>query len=322
MSILTSIINENYTTNINQDRYDEFNGSALIAMESMEEIHEMFIELSYKPDQERLKAIREGMDYEVVQENAFNNAIARIKEFLIKLRDKVLSFFKSMIRSFDSLIKSGKDFVTKYEKDIKASESNIDSDFKDSIKIYPFNDKAIDDEVPDTGVDISPKLVTSHIAVKSDVDKIKSELDNKYQSALNKLCNGSNIEDDELSKELYEYFRGGDSKDALDKSVNTIFSILKNTKTVDSFKRAQSKEEKRYNTMIKEIDSVGKSTQDAESDVKELSSEIITAYTSLISKVQTAVNTYYQVKKSVFSERDNAYKSVLLSAMKYKKKSN
>ena len=120
MSLARTLMNNSYSgdaTLINPAKYSANVGASVIAMESIEELHDIFME-EYNYEQADLAALNEGVllegsQYEAVAEVATNGVFDKVKMFFKKLWEKVKAFFHNIVRFFDSLFKSGKEFVSK-----------------------------------------------------------------------------------------------------------------------------------------------------------------------------------------------------------------
>lgn len=148
MSLARTLMNGGFIGSLNCDinpaRYGHAQGATVIAMESVEELHEIFLE-SYNYEQAELAAATEGValegsQYEAVAEAAIGDMFKKIKDFFVKLWNKVKAFFHEVRKYIDSIFMSGKEFAKKYQKEI-AKLDNL-KDF--SFKMFKYNNNFID----------------------------------------------------------------------------------------------------------------------------------------------------------------------------------
>jgi hypothetical protein len=120
--------------NLNKSSYDipvfeagsdvEVNGD-LIAIEEgyedqlaiIEALHTLdMAEIDLKKDLKNLTESSEiearQKEYEAVVENVISNAWDRLKQFFLNMLGKLQAFFKTIVRFFDGLFRSGKKFVS------------------------------------------------------------------------------------------------------------------------------------------------------------------------------------------------------------------
>ena len=136
---------------INPNKYGHETGALRIATESAEALHDIFIEGFYNQEQIELAAVHEGVSpkspqYEALIEASVSSVFDKIKEFFKTLWEKVKAFFHGVKRYIDSIFLSGKEFVKKYDADIRKA-TNL-RDF--SYKMYKYTNF---DNIPDVDVE-------------------------------------------------------------------------------------------------------------------------------------------------------------------------
>ena len=93
-------------------KYDHIDGPALIAMESAQALRDIFEVGFYENNACTLKAVAEGYTdfdsspYAATMEGIIADAFQKVKDFLIKLKDKVIAFFHSMVRYLSGIFMS------------------------------------------------------------------------------------------------------------------------------------------------------------------------------------------------------------------------
>lgn len=185
MSLVNTLMNGGFSgVSVDASKYTHNNGALRIATESVEELHDIFLEF-YDMEQAELAAIHEGValegsQYQAVAEAAIGNAITKIKDFFKKLWEKVKAFFKNVKMYLDAMFMKAKDFVKKYKKVIQEANKDI-KDFE--YNMYDYNNAAIDDAKVVNEFD--PGSFTSDImtSISSDVKKALYAHKNEYRAA-------------------------------------------------------------------------------------------------------------------------------------------
>ena len=344
MSLARTLMNNDYcgdSTLINPAKYSANVGASVIAMESIEELHEIFLE-EYNYEQADLAAMNEGIalegsQYEAVAEVAVGGVFAKVKQFFQKLWEKVKAFFHSVMRFFDSLFKSGKDFVSKYKKDIDNLSSLTDL----TMKIHKFNDKLIDEYASkdDAVTDMTEvtKNVNAAIAkIKSKLpggndpifndqlmdfyDKIADDFAKEYDSdkyiARTAKNNCTDMDD---YRELIKKKMLNDDVDGSDEEITVAMvkeMAVTLSKTKDNFKSLQSKSDNAFKAMLKTIDDAEKAFDDDKfSKIKPQVSKMFSAASSYFSVAQNMKNTEISIAKAMYQKRDAEYKHVIVTAL-------
>jgi hypothetical protein len=124
--------------------YDHEDGAAKIAMESAEALRDIFEAEFYIPNSCTIQAALEGYScveessHYSVMEGAIKGAFEKIKQFLIKLKDKVVSFLHNIKRYLLGVFGNDAKWVGKYEKELTSLKSEDLKDYK--IKMYEYVD--------------------------------------------------------------------------------------------------------------------------------------------------------------------------------------
>lgn len=272
------------------------------------------------------KAVMEGAsqeDIDVVMEGMIANAWTRIKEFFKKLMTKVSSYFEALVRMFDSMTKSTKDFVSKYESKLKVLK--LDG-FEYAIVEY--NTAALES----ASVATAFNKVVAYVDGLS-ADDYKNDDKEKMIEKIKGLLVGQSggVDDEEYTNKLYAYFRKGvdsadDNVDERPISVSSIIAEIKNTKAADNAGKAKKEALKIFADKVKEIEKCeraeAKRKTESESEINEQSA-LLKEYQgkmSLYSEANTAALKFFTAWSTAIKNRDADYKRVCLAAFFYKKK--
>ena len=276
-----------------------------------------------------LAAFEETGEEIVYESGAASGFIAKVKQFFIKLWDKVKEIFHKFFVWLDSLTKDNKEFAKKYEAEARKRWSSLKDEF--SVKGYKFtikepdytgaeskameayakaigldNDQLIINPVNDSSVE-KPNDETTYNALKEKnkkfSDKHSDAIEAVRASIVAKMIdkfNGSTLTAEEMTKELFEGYRNGDSsKITLEKSdinLEDCISELKNYS--DAKKKADTAFKglkKKFDDTIKNCENIDKAasklgTTGNEAKVKVGNSEVSAAgeIISLYSHITTA----------------------------------
>lgn len=272
------------------------------------------------------KAVMEGAsqeDIDVVMEGMIANAWTKIKEFFKKLMTKVSSYFEALVRMFDSMTKSTKDFVSKYESKLKVLK--LDG-FEYAIVEY--NTVALES----ASVATAFNKVVDYVDGLS-ADDYKNDDKEKMIEKIKGLLVGQSggVDDEEYTNKLYAYFRKGvdsadDNVDERPISVSSIIAEIKNTKAADNAGKAKKEALKIFADKVKEIEKCeraeAKRKTESESEINEQSA-LLKEYQgkmSLYSEANTAALKFFTAWSTAIKNRDADYKRVCLAAFSYKKK--
>lgn len=305
----------------------EQNGEMRIVRESFEDQLEV-IKAFHALDMAEIagnKAVMEGASQEevdIVMEGMVANAWTKIKEFFQKLLAKVKSYFEALVRMFDAMTKSTKEFITKYESKLKVLKLE---GFEYAIVEY--NNSALES----TSVANAFNEVVSYVDGLSG-DEYRSDDKEKIHETINgKLVGKGALDSEEYSNALYAYFRKDvDSpEDTIDErkiAISTIITEMKSTKATDNAGKAKKEAMKIFSDKIKEVEKLER----AKNKEKATTSEAIDAQSkalkeyqgklSLYNEANTAALKFFSAWSSAIKKRDADYKRVCLAAFSYKKK--
>ena len=238
-------LNENVTESIEDimkndeivaSPYEDFMEGAMAAVvESQEEFSNL---MEYIGVNEASQFAETGEPV-VYTEASFGDIKAKIRAFINKVIEKIKSIFKRVVLFFDKYIKNNKDFLSKYEKRIRAS-SGKDLEFKG----YPFPANLESMIISDMEFDVESdgKKASEDDTVEDIVDMM---VDAKFK------CNRS-----ELKSTLFEKYHGSDSKETLDNiNINTQLNIIKSAdKDIKMLDKAKNEIIKSLNKEMKEAE--------------------------------------------------------------------
>lgn len=323
--------------------YDHESGAGLIAMESAEALRDIFECTVHKTSECDIRATMEGASdvwsstQASVMEGIFANAFEKIKQFFIKLKDKVKEFLHNVKRYLLGVFGNDEKWVKTYEKELKAIPTSDLKDYK--IKMYDYR-KDLDDIPSKDSVSLIVSNLISSVdnAIEGKLgngeDKLQEEADKAYETVVNEVVS-KKIDVDDLDKELWSYMRNGanDESDKDDVEVSSIMSsaiskLKSASKATSSMDKLITTTDKCYNDAIKETDKARSSQEKLEStaandDSKKKISEVVTylrILSSTISKMQTAHNKALNAWKTALLERNAAYKTALTGAFGYARK--
>lgn len=330
-----------FGSTINPAKYSHDMGASRIAMETVEELHEIFIESFYNVEQAELAAATEGVDlvgsdYEVVAEGAIKTAFTKVKEFLQKLWDKVKAWFHQVKRYLDSIFMSGKKFADKYKEDIK----NADRTLKDfSYRMYEYDDDKLDNVDKYTDTDAMATDIFNGVDgianARTDIEDVKKdyEEDALAKKFANRVLSGGKVsvtEKADLPSAAFAYFRNG-AKSADDKTevkitnLSTYGDKLRTSKALGSIDSLTSRVGNMYkkaiskaNELEKSMQAVYDTTDGSDKQDKEAADFQVKAaqeLSSAIGRLQSMHNTVMGIWKTALKERDTVYKQVIMAGL-------
>lgn len=250
-----------------------------------------------------------------LMENAIGGFFKKVKEFFVKLKNMILEVFSKFMMWVNSKIKSEKDFATKYEKELLAKIVAIG---EVEVKGFKYN---LDKEIP-SFEEFAPKTLDGDTEdAKKDFAKKQEGL---YRGRL--VGDSGEVDSDELSTKLYEYYRNKESEPDTQTikrtDVANIISELKTfAKTKETIEKERAKAEKSLNKIIKEIEDGEKKVDKTEESNKNLLLDIQIGLASL-KTMGADRNQAFVAKIAAVKERADYGKKVLLAVKSAKKENN
>lgn len=262
--------------------YGHEDGAGLIAMESAEALRDIFEAEFYVPNTCTIAAALEGAScveessQAAIMEASVKGVFQKIKDFFIKLKEKVKDLLHNIIRYLKSIFMSDAKWVEKYEKELKDLSS---ADLKGyEVKLYTYTiESALSKDALATKATELKSEVEKYVNKKmrtnidpmgshdeKDEDITDEEMDTLYKEFIKEEL-GKAADDDEIDKELWSKYRNGADNEADKENVkvasyitNFIDTIKKSSKMVEAYNTAISKTEKMYNDATKFVNDVEK----------------------------------------------------------------
>ena len=212
----------------------------------------------------------------VYTEGVFGDVVQKVKEFILKIWDKIKQLFKRFMAMIGIYSKSDKEFLSKYKKDIVLRMGKL-KDFK--YNGYNFTLDAANSTAAFVDVSGTTKTQLADGSKADVLDKFEEDFDDKIESlrgeALGK--SGESFTASEFTKELFSLLRDGeDSKTELDNiDLSAIMRELESSdKTKKDTKTAYDKSLKMINKAVKDVEASGKklSFKDTDKDKAEVAS--------------------------------------------------
>ena len=208
-----------------------------------------------------------GKDLFVNEAGAFSGFIAKAKEFFKKVIEKIKSIFKTFMAKINSFIISDKEFVKKYEKDIRRKDIT-DMEFTGYEKFKDGFSNPLDKITYDTADYIAEKIneANNNDYIDTDSNKYTSdELQNNIESDRAKIINQSGkLTESEFRDELKDMLYGDkETFDVTTSHITAALDVISNSKkmitdvekeqkkvttAIDKFIKALEKSEKNYAT--------------------------------------------------------------------------
>jgi hypothetical protein len=283
-----------------------------------------------------------------VTESAVANAWQKIKEFFTKLLGKLKAFFASVVRFFDGIFKSGADFAKKYEGQLKKLDL---SGFEYKMHTYTGLEKIEFDKADvvsemkklrDEAVEAATDYKKTD-AIKEEIRQCKEDRE-EYLNTIRgtALKSGGSVTAEQYAEALYGSFRNGakDNDDAKEQAVriNDIVAVLKDTKAKTSAEAFAKKTEEEFDKAIKFVEELRNKFANAKeksggytvkhgdkehavfSDAAPTVIEGLRVTGAIMSAGKDIQVAAFRAWKDAYTERARVYKSVCMSAFRYKKK--
>lgn len=289
------------------------------------------LEGSYASEYE-IRQVREH--YAVVMEGAVKDMYEKMINMLKKLWAKIKGHFANIVRFFDGLIKSGKDFVKKYEKQL----------YELDLAGFEYNMFNWDDARLSASTDVSnyPGKVTAVLAPyvggtgsAEDVEAKAKGLSDKKEEILNKVRGSfvgkGSVEAADFNEELFGFFRNGatskEDREERRVEISKIINTLKEDKMIAALKKAESNVNKVFSEQIKELtkqrDNANKKVAEIGGDTE--GGKLVKAYASfnsrkisIFTESQSIALTFVRAWKDAIVARNKEYKAVAVAAFRYK----
>lgn len=313
-------------------KYTHENGAVLIAMETAEDIHEIFLEGFYGLESLEFsheKATMEGASQDVLESIAGNikakakNTIKMIREKLQSLWEKVKGFAKNVKTYILSVFQNGSKFAKAHQKELKAL--NLDSNF--TYDVYDYTIEKGCKEMSDA-ISTAFDKVNSSMKRINDADKLSEANDNEKRvearkaiyDELIKSSFGGDTEEDSVNTYVWGAVRGGanstSDKQHLSGNVGKLVDDLINApKLTTSFDNAWKKQNKMFQdamTQCKALEDVA-----SKHDSPNLA-QLANIYYTTVSKLSNLYNKVIGTAKGAVTEMVKGYMVVVRKALRYK----
>ena len=321
-------------------KYENFDEASLCNILEADRNYQNIMEAIAFNEYDYFQATGEEMVYEAGELSGF---FSKVKAFFVNLYQKIKGLFKKFIALIDSYVKSDKDFVNKYRRQL-LSVNTRDFEYKgyqfDDGKISGLNiESAMNDAYKETGLPELKTTTTLVLDIDGKLSKIEDQDDitEKMRGAALKSAGGSGspIDAGEFSKELFMLFRSGeDSKDTLDKiSVSDqIGYILNYGDTKKKAEKAFKELEKSINNTLKDLDKLEKEAvkKVPGTNETEKKKEFQDSQSKFIRVIHACI-TYTKIKLSIgqtingalltaLKDRSRQAKSICVALLNYKPK--
>lgn len=278
--------------------YGVDDGAGLIAMESAEALKDIFEAEFYVPNTCTIAAALEGVSVEEssqasVMEASIKGAFAKIKEFFIKLKEKVKDFLHNIKRYLLGIFGSDEKWVTKYEKDIMAISAADLKGYK--VKMYNYH-KDLDGEYKVADIDAFMKDVKDGMnamyqaSFKKGVtdrseysdEEVEDKCKASYEKWLADLVGKSSIDPEEIDKEIWSMLRSGADNESDKEDVEVagkrkefIDAVKNSKKAVSKIDSTISKIDSTYKKVIKFIDDTEKEVSKIDDKAESISNKLV-----------------------------------------------
>lgn len=283
-------------------------------------------------------SIYESTGTEMIYESAnIKGFFSKIKEFFVKLWNKIKGMFKKFFMLIASYTMKDKDFINKYKKDLLRVNTR-------DLTINGYNFTNLNWSVATASNDINDKMKKGVIIdsfekiSKDDAEKINAAYENNDREDIIEEMRAAAIGDkngkfdeSEFTQELFEYFRDReDSPSELTNiSISTELSIISgSSKEESNAKKAFKATEKEINNILKSLDKVEK---EALKSVPTKNDQAKTDESATIVKAASNVNSYIHAKMNILTKVNGAFlraikdrnrqaKAICVKAINYKPK--
>lgn len=295
-------------TNSEAQAYTLESGASLIAMESRAELHELFELAVIYPNNAALAAkvegygnVLESATYGPVFEEASKKFGQRVIDFLIKLKDRVIAFFKNIFSRLTEM-------CSNYDKFLEKNGAALDKAASLKLYVRDWNDDKISAvgstiQAQSTAIaSLADLMVTeiNKVVGKGTADDVKDATEN-FEKLLKKKVADTMAEfgfkEDEaksndntrMNERLNRFFCGRDKKMVTATGADVKKKLTGVKDTTKDIRDAQKKYEKAYKDAIKKVEQI---TKNMESSEAKGYNSLIDKAVAAMSKVQNVINNY------------------------------
>ena len=331
-------------------KYSAKDGANRIAMESAMELRDIYESTFYKIEELELASYAASMESadQSVQEgiagsikNAASNAWRKLKEWFIKLKNKVMEWFENLKRYINGIFMSGQEFVNKYEKQLKKLNLK-DYEFQDAPD---FQHNLIDNpdlkKVCDEQTKLSATLVKAADEDESKSRTEKSQYDSQWGDKYNESSRNdwakrikpilpagmdyNDISKEDVKKAKFAELLGGSFSVSSEPEttdykvdINFVIKTLKeSSKYTSKLNEVQRAIRKNYESAIKTLDKVADDQEKAGNTGMVGHTKVLSEF---YSKLQNVINGYVDAYTAAQATRTAFFKKVVTSAFAYSRK--
>lgn len=318
-------------------KYTHEDGASLIAMESAEDIHEIFYESFYAMESlefSKQRAAMEGASADVMEgiadkiKGKAKAAMAKIKEKLKALWEKVKAFFKNTKTYLMAIFQNGAKFAKANQKMLRGLDLN---GFEYEVFDYKIEDagKAMlgvcDDARNDLMKDVESKLNAIKAENAKDIEAGKSgkAMADHYDSILGAFGVDGDGSEEAVSEYIWGALRGGIKSAAekkvysgkIDSLVDALIRSPQMTKTFDNMQKAEDR-------LFK--DAIAKCEQGEKADESKMPNTValFREFHSTVTKISNLYAKIASYARGAVSEMVREYMVVVRKALRYKPAKN
>ena len=250
-TILTDTLDSVYE-DVNVEPLGNSNNLVEVGFEAIQTVHENYQTIMKRIGISELNALETTGEEMIYTEGVLSSIYNAVKNFFMKVWEKIKSLFKRFMMIIDSYTKNDKDFLNKYRKDILAAKSLSDFTFKgykftlDSVNTITGLQSCKTSGVARYGAQAKNAGEINDSGLRSDttdsktMDKTIENIDDNFEKERAEILKKMGVSGsgsytlEEFKKELREAYRNKESEkqelDNKDINVHTIISELAGSK--------------------------------------------------------------------------------------------
>lgn len=309
-------------------KYTHEDGAALIAMETAEDIHEIFLEGFYSIESlefDRERAAMEGAPQDVLESIAgkikkkASSTVKLVKEKIQQLWEKVKGFVRNTKTYIMAIFQNGSKFAKAHQAELKAL--NLDSGF--TYDLYDYNikgsfDKMTDDIATAFGSIDHNVAKYANPSAQNDMSESTANWAKGEYEALVKKSFGGDTDEDAISKYIFSELHGGaksgaDKKHMSGKIDDLVDALIGAPKLLSTFESSWKKQDRMFKSAIdtcKKFENDDNASQNVALAFRN--------YHSAISQMSKLFNKVTGFAKCAVKEMVGSYMGVVRKALRYK----
>ena len=281
------------------------------------------------------------MVYEASDAGSF---IDKLKDFFKMIWDKIVAVFKKFFATLDSFVRSDKDFVKKYKKDLLAKDGTDNFKFKgfkysvDAVsveKARAATEKTFKAEIFSTYSNSTPARELESFADAKDIEAINTAFEKKdeaIEKARGAIVGQSALDAKEFGEELSKLLRSGEETKE-EYTLGDFGGIEKILRDIEGAEKAKKEAKKEYDNikkvidgMIKKLDNWKKEIKDADGKKDETATAKMAAlaskYAGLLKNDLGLLQIVNSAKLQALKEENRQNKAICVKLLTYKKPKN